>query len=482
MDGAKTVRRVHGSVRDRLDEAFGDRACDWSMPNRVVVDATGFGKSTVSYWRRGRIRDHVARGGEPPVCACGKPFMHMGTCATASRPARKPRCRPVGIRSLLDSRYGDRACDWTITNSEIARDLGISGPNVVPWRRMHLNAWVAENGSHPDCTCGLPFMHVLACTEVDRDRRSECERMIGDDVDLHAVASRTGLPYGAVVSLTVHVLGMAAARPRLEQARARRKARSAFAPVARRYADDAHLAISKAIGDRHQESEDAVQEAYLAMLERGLDVAEAVRTGRTAANRMANVRWGALSLDAPLGDDGHTTMLDLRADDSALDAFDAVLERLDLEAQGDDAEWERFSAVFDMVQTVEVEPPAEDGGSDEETPSVEADRTVENTHVVDGSNVVPMWTRREDSVPHSAVSTEEPAPARRRAVDLTDDELVALVETAARHRAEEVMLRRWIEAATSEADRHRRRAEDAEKALSDVSDLMSTQAAMRLAA
>ena len=484
MIGAKKVRRPYGSTKKELDDAFGDRACDWSISNRAIAAATTVEPGTVSQWRRRKIRDHLGRGGEAPVCGCGKPFMHLGGCMPTHRPVARQDGRQVGIRALLDERYGDRACDWTITNAEIAHDLGISGPNVVHWRRMHLNAWIAENGRHPDCACGLPFMHMLTCTRVDSRQRSECERMIEEDVDLHVVASRTGLPHSAVAALTIHMLGLAAARPRLEQARARRKARRVFAPVARRYADDAHLAISKAIGDRGQESEDAVQEAYLAMLERGLDVAEAVKTGRTAANRMASVRWGALSLDAPIGEDGQMTMLDLRSDDTALDAFDAVLERLDLEAQGDDPEWERFSASFDAARTTEVQTHAEDGQSEDDTPMVDPVGTSDGKQAVSEPQIVAMWTRREEpaAVGNPAMGVDERIATTHRTTDLSDDELVLLVETAARHHAEEIMLRRSIEAATCEAAMHRRRAEDAERALSDVSDLMSTQVAMRLAA
>lgn len=473
MKRANMPRREYGSIPKVLDGMFGERAHDGSISNREISTATMVDISSVAVWRRKQIASHILAGGDAPVCGCGKPFMHRGTCIVydkASRPRptgpRKSYVRKNGMssmRTILDDRCGDLACDWTVTNSEISRATGVSGPNVVHWRRMHLRGWVERTGIHPDCACGLPFMHRLTCTTVSADQRRECERMLEDDEEYHVVAARTHLPPSAVTSLAIHLFGLEAVRPKLERARAQRGQRTQPAPHVRRFADDAHRKIAETIGSWGQESEDAVQEAYLAMLEQGLDIGDAVKIGRRTAGRMASVRWGTLSLDAPIGDDGVTTMLDLRADDKALDAFDEVLERLDMEAQGADPEWEAFSTMFDIADMDNMETDAELGS--------DADGLHDLIPMHEDTNVVPFRHRAKTS----------PAAAQVMK-NVSDDELVAMIASATRRQAEMAALRIQISEAMSAADAHRRRAEDAERVLSNVFDVLEAPESRRLAA
>lgn len=291
---------------------------DPSVATMEIVRKTGLGKATVYAWR-------ASLRGRPP---------------SPSR-LRKGRVGPTlqSAFDTLDANYPQYARDWTLMSPRIAREVGFDRQVVLQWRRRNLAAQIAEGGPEPTCGCGRPAMHRGSCGILPLDVRREAAARIAAGGDFLAIARRLGVePCTALSWLTLPERRDATA------IRRERMRRAAELASRRRPVDRTHEAILAGLNPASPEYDDAVQEAYLAMLEGGLSVEEATKVGRRRANATASIGWNATSLDAPLRADSSTTRMDLLADE-AMQCVDMLgsIDRRRLEGAGGAPPFEQYA-------------------------------------------------------------------------------------------------------------------------------------------
>jgi hypothetical protein len=294
------ANRCNASLR--LDVKFGHLATQWSMTNRQIADLSQEDLCHVGRWRRPYVEAYLDNHGRlPPLKSVQMP--------KSRRPKRD--LRP------LDETHADMATDWHASTTRIADQSGHHRAAVMNWRRRHLKAWIAQGNPAPLCTCGGQIFHMGACGSVPKHLRREAAAKILAGGDPDAVARTYRTDRIAILSWTMTALPTeerTAFKNRLKEERKAKRARMAETADRRRAADARHSRILGALSDKNPEYDDAVQEAYLAMLEEGLEPEEAANTGRKRANRIASIGWNASSLDAPIGTDGTMTMMDRLAD------------------------------------------------------------------------------------------------------------------------------------------------------------------------
>lgn len=290
-----TSKRKAPNAIERLESSWSHLAREWSRSNPEIAAITGEPIHTVRKWRERYVSEHHAAKGVLP------PLSHVRMPGTSS-----------GKRDLpsLDVSHGHVSRDWNVTTSRIADESGHHRASVQNWRRRHLADWIAEGNEAPACRCGKEYMHKGACGHVPvHVRREAAERIIaGSDPD--AIARRYRTDRATVLSWAITILPKAertAFRQEMRRRRTERTRRMRELANRRKAGDESHRRILSLVRENNPEGDDAVQEAYLAMLEEGLSPEDAARIGNRRASRMSQIGWKPTSLDAPLVADGETT-------------------------------------------------------------------------------------------------------------------------------------------------------------------------------
>lgn len=298
-----TSKRKFPNAIERLESSWSHLAREWSKGNPEIAVITGEPVQMVRKWRERYVAEyHAAKGVLPPLS-------HVRMPGTSSRKRDLPS---------LDASHGHVSRDWSVTTSRIVDESGHHRASVQNWRRRHLAQWIAEGNEAPTCRCGKEYMHKGACGQVPTHVRQEAAARIIAGSDPDAIARRYRTDRATVLSWAVTTLPKdqrTAFKQEIRRRRSERTQRMRKLANRRKAGDESHRRILSLVRENNPEGEDAVQEAYLAVLEEGLSPEDAARVGNRRASRMAGIGWKPTSLDAPLVAGGETTRADLLQDD-----------------------------------------------------------------------------------------------------------------------------------------------------------------------
>lgn len=218
---------------------------------------------------------------------------------------------------------------------QIAREMGVC-LNTVQRRARPIIAAMREAGTLGKCVCGQPRFHQRICAKtkwrVGHDagpEQIERRARIVEQIIRGDTFAVIGARFGLAPKTAKHYLQWLTPKQRnerkaMEQAR---HYRGAFRSALQAHRDPTYALIAAAVprGASEATREDAISDLYLAVLEGKVSAADIpVEAKRYASRAVAQweSRFGPVSLDEQIFDDGRETWADALADPETLEPLE----------------------------------------------------------------------------------------------------------------------------------------------------------------